>query len=119
MTDDTPRSRADLRHDALLAIAQGLARVTYPMGKPDGSSYANGEKRVVPSNETGQQWWNRVLDHAHVEVFGPDSEDLRFRELLNVWEHCCDKQLERLVAWRDKVEEWYPERKEDESVQMV
>lgn len=109
---DTPRSQADLRHDRLLEIVQGLARLTFPQGKPDGSLLSNGEKRLVSPHESGSQWWTRMLSLAGIDAFGPDSEDLRFRELLRVWAHCIEKQAERHAAWAGKIEEWYPEREE-------
>ena len=94
------------RHDRLRDLVTAVMQATYPRGIPAQQYH----------NESYQAWWNRVYTLAGNDAFLPDCEDLRFRELMRIWEHCLDKQLERLILWRDKIEEWYPEQKEEVSV---
>lgn len=91
------------RHDRLRDLVTALMQATYPRGIPAAQHH----------NESYQAWWDRVYRLAGNDAFLPDCEDLRFRELMKIWEHCIEKQAERHAAWAAKIEEWYPAAKEE------
>ena len=97
------------RHD-LLERVQALSRLILPIGK----DYKKDGKMVpVSKEETGLQQWHRVLELAKIDVFNPwrDEDDLKWRELVTIWQALLDYEYAtRLLPWQEWVEAHYPQK---------